>query len=276
MRLPLLFGMLLFFCAATLLPANETLSPRAATPRDFYLLSIPKSGTHLINKLLFLLTDRKYHYFQTYYEKGMGAYRDFKQEMLSMPEQKRYYCNHPYRNIRLMERFAQDYPEKLVILQIRDLRDVLVSAVYFFDHELTDLLGKEASFEERLNTLLTGDNWMHDALEVSFQKTIEWMKHPNAFVCRFEDLVGAKGGGSDAIQRQTIKSLAHKLGVKLSKKELYQVQEQLFGNEDETHISWTFRKGQIGEWEERFDSNQLATFYHLWGEYQQALGYPVK
>src|SRR4051794_2701550 len=55
MKLKTIFTLMLLFICFSSLPCEGN----QEQIKDFYLITIPKSGTHLIKKLLLMLTDRK-------------------------------------------------------------------------------------------------------------------------------------------------------------------------------------------------------------------------
>ncbi len=77
-----------------------------------------------------------------------------------------------------------------------------------------------------------------------------WLKHPNAFVVKFEDLCGEKGGGSKIKQAETITNICRHLSISLTKEKLDYIVENLWG--DSVYHSRTFRKGKRGAWKEAF------------------------
>jgi len=77
------------------------------------------------------------------------------------------------------------------------------------------------------------------------------LRNNNTLIVRFEDLVGSKGGGSDEIQRNTIKAILEFSGISKYDNEIDKIQLSLFGG---TH---TFREGQINAWRKDVDSKTL-------------------
>ena len=101
-----------------------------------------------------------------------------------------------------------------------------------------------------------------------------WVALPNTFVIRFEDLIGEKGQGNEEKQRETISFIASLLNIHLTPDRLDWVVDHLFGIPND-RVSWTFRSGQIGDWEEYFQPHHRTLFNQCWGAYLQALGYPL-
>ena len=62
---------------------------------------------------------------------------------------------------------------------------------------------------------------------------------PTILIIRFEDLVGAQGGGSDEVQKQVLLEIGRHLEFELSDQDIRFIQKRLFGGTP------TFREGQI-------------------------------
>ncbi len=82
---------------------------------------------------------------------------------------------------------------------------------------------------------------------------------------RFEELIGARGGGDDDTQARTIRAIYDHLGVEPRHARL---SERLFSS-----ASPTFRKGQIGSWRESFDPELEALFEREAGRWMEVYGY---
>ena len=238
--------------------ANET---------PFLGTSIPKSGTHLLMKLLNFLTECK----PTGSWNGSLTKTQMEELLLNLNSKKLYsfsHANEPY-----YLDFAQSQPEYIKLIQIRDLRDTLISAVFHFDSELEKLGIK--SFEDRLTFILTSDTVCTLWVKNNANTIMKWISLPNAFVIRFEDLVGEKGQGSEEKQRETIQFISSLLNIRLTQDRLDWIVDHLFGGDPRERVSWTFRRGQIGDWKKYFQPHHRVLFNQLWGAYQQALGYPL-
>ncbi len=83
---------------------------------------------------------------------------------------------------------------------------------------------------------------------------LPWMHAKKFYTVRFENLIGAKGGGADMVQLQEINNIAMHLGRSLSSEEIKAVRDQLFGG------STTFREGKIDGWKKHF-TPEMKTAY---------------
>ena len=137
---------------------------------------------------------------------------------------------------------------------IRDLRDVLISSTFWGTTKelLDEALGVNSSIKERIRYLLMTKKGLTFRTAL---KAFEWLEQdPEVLVCRFEDLVGPKGGGDLDKQKETLFCLAYHIGMELTQKKLDHIIEHLFGN---TH---TFRSGRIGSWKQNFDKEITQLF----------------
>jgi len=168
-----------------------------------------------------------------------------------------------------------------VIIGIRDLRDVLVSFVFWMDKRsrsmhkslkdypmLAFLNWSKMSFDEKLLTIIKGDfPYPFNFFEYEVEQTLKVLKYPSYCISKFEDLVGDKGGGSRMLQEMEINKIAKYLDKDLSKDEITKIADRLFGH------TWTFRSGQIGEWRKYFKDIHKHVFKEKYGAYLIDFGY---
>lgn len=170
--------------------------------------------------------------------------------------------------------FGRQHPEYVQILQIRDLRDVFVSLVYYFDKEnkqrwLDCGISPDAPFADKLTVSI------QSLLKTDINQAMKWLKDPNVVVMRFEDLVGPSGGGTLKAQEQAIVTLANALGIALTDQRLQQVTENLFGTQKGPKTPTTFNSGQTGSWRKHYNEGHKRLFNATWGDHQKTLGYPL-
>lgn len=228
-------------------------------------VSIPKSGTHLLWKAIEKMTQSQITWI------GLSQIERFDPERNLLapwaitgihlgPE-----AEHARRD------FSTCYNK---ILILRDPRDVLVSFLHhiragkvwkgcpFFDSEKFFSLSHDEQLRE---ILLFPDDCLSP--KSSFALAAEWLKDPTVWVCRFEDLVGERGGGSREAQCETLRQLGLRLGLSLSEEEAHFLSEDLYGG------TWTYRQGRIGSWREEFSEENQKLFQDLFGQLALDLGY---
>lgn len=135
---------------------------------------------------------------------------------------------------------------------VRDPRDVVVSYAHFVvkigkdkitrrpEHKALMALPDHAA---RLRVMIEGNEGTA-SVPSRFRAFLPWRSQPGVLVLRFEDLVGAAGGGEDATQRRDVVRVAEFIGATLSDADLAQVCRNVWGGTP------TFRKGQIAQWRE--------------------------
>lgn len=92
---------------------------------------------------------------------------------------------------------------------------------------------------------------------------------------RFEDIVGAKGGGSEQRQKKVIHDLADYLNIVITQDGLQKICDSLFGNPspNEDRFYTTFREGQIGSWRQYFSEKHKKLFKEIAGDVLIRWGY---
>ena len=107
----------------------------AAKPKDFFLVSIQKSGTHLATKLLTMLTGRQPNSIpHLFLHADAATHEEVEKEFTLCKKNKQFVYHHlAGAKEQLFSHFSQTHPSYVKILQIRDLRDVFVSFVNYYD-----------------------------------------------------------------------------------------------------------------------------------------------
>jgi hypothetical protein len=116
--------------------------------------------------------------------------------------------------------------------------------------------------------LLDGGKYYQSSFIEILRRTDGWLDS-EALVVRYEDIVGAKGGGSDEAQRLAIVNVMRHLGKDFDEKSLDRLQDQLYGG---TH---TFRSGQINGWKNDITTETVQLIEHALDscKYSKELGY---
>jgi hypothetical protein len=232
----------------------------------FLVTSIPKSGSHLFVKLIYLMTDCS----SIGHWNGKFSGKEIDQFLLHIDNSKFFSFSHANEPHYLD--FAKRHPEQVKLFQVRDLRDVMVSAVFYF-HEKLEKLNLQ-TFDEKLTFVLTSNSNYSNWIENNAKLYPAWATLPNTYTIRFEDLVGEAGNGSKKKQKETISFVFSLLHKELTEEKLDWIVDNLFGYPQD-RISWTFRKGCIGEWKVYFQDHHKRLFNKRWGKYQRMLGYSL-
>jgi Sulfotransferase domain len=244
--------------------------------KEFYVITVPKSGSHLLLKLIVMLTNRYPNGMHSLYDHlDQVSEKEFEKIVLKCQDENHFAFNHTADFGALFNTFSKHHPEYTGLLMIRDLRDVLVSYVYHVSDSLEEQFGPSLTMEEKLTLVLDLETFeVSKKMEQEVLSAIEWMNRPNVIVCRFENIVGPMGGGDLQKQIESITHLARTLGMDLTQEYLEKILQDLFGNSQGPTVSGTFRSGQIGSWKNLFTAEHEALFLKHWNAYQIQLGYP--
>ena len=243
----------------------------SALPRTI-LLSIPKSGTHLLIKCIKLLSDAEFKF------TGDSAIPRYIDVCLSnLPSQTVLVSHIPCTPASLS---AIRKHQAKVLFIYRDPRDQLVSyAHYIRNNNCSQVphqawpMAKNMSFNQIINSLITEKELYHffpgiTGVDGFYKALMPWVHFKGCLVIRFEDLIGSQGGGSQEVQYATIKAIAHYLDIApLPEEKIRYVMSNLFGGGS------AFRLGQIGSWKTTFNKQQKETFNRVAGQLLIDLGY---
>ena len=266
---------------------EERINPLKQLPQisPFALITIPKSGSHMAIKALHFLT-------------GVQAVWHTRfPSLFYVPSDEGFLYTH----FCLSPELEDDYfylPNLKKVIMIRDLRDVCISIVHQIRKApwpgMNEKIRKaflDLSFEEQLHFVIDYDYDVHEVadfapnsiqtsvLRVAKQAEKYCQDHRN-LVCRYENLVGPMGGGSEEAQILEITRIAEHLEIPMSEDEIYMVASNLYGNtvdpfgkEGFEHFGSTFRRGQIGRWKAVFNEDHKRAFKSKLGDALIALGY---
>lgn len=255
----------------------------AFSVEPFALLTIPKSGSHLMIKALHYMTGMASHWHTHPPEVEqlfLSSYFPYTHFGLLSPSLIRFYTDHPLKQL----------------IGVRDLRDVCVSIVYQIRKgEWPDFSRKphnremfnRLSFDEQLLFVIQQGEWGKSSglypgfgIRRAVNQAMALIGNPTVLVCRYEDLVGSRGGGTDQAQRILLEKIAQHIGLKLDDAQIDKLALHLYGNEinpfgqgDFINYQSTFREGKIGTWKSAFKEKHKIAFKERLGEFIIALGY---
>jgi len=171
----------------------------------------------------------------------------------------------------------------LVILNFRDPRDICVSRSHWATLADSDAYtprlqferivnSRFSSHEELLTSIIRGDQLSADpssqlawSVGDMFRESRALFFHPAVHKVRFEDLVGARGGGTETAQFTAISGLASFLGVSANTADIAQ---SAFSQQ-----ALTFRRGQIGGYRAAFSDAHHQLFNDLHSDILKDYGY---
>lgn len=234
------------------------------TRRPLYLITIPKSGTHLLYGLV----------------EAFGYRRDIATE--GVPRPGGWYCLE-YTNSHTVARdFFVDFvrrqphggrdhpfPQTPTLFMYRNPLDIVVSEANYYHKDGNTLFAPYLAafeFDERLLRLID-DKQTLGSLRDRVGAFTAWMDCVNVVPLSFEEIVGAQGGGSDAAQNALVWSLQLKLQVP--------GKPAAFAQKAFDPSSPTFESGQIGRHREMFTAEAWDAFDRLPQDFMADYGYGV-
>ncbi len=228
------------------------------------IITIPKSGTHLLFKVIENITSNPIFNPQDLNPSIIDfTLFDISEHnlffLLSLNKEKILFS---HLNYKISYSKLLDQEKTIVLFNIRDPRDQAVSHAHWqkdFPAFYPDAIA--LSFNKVLINIIK-------EIDAYYNIWLPWMDYPYALTVRFEDLVGSKGGGDDARQLAAIKDIAKHVSVELSEERAQQIATNLFGITKNT-----FRKGQIGAWKQEFTPEHKKLFKQYGGELLIKLGY---
>jgi hypothetical protein len=210
---------------------------------NFLLITNPKSGTHLIQKVIALLLGKPPLH-GTQIRVNLDSWTNQLLNPQAFPFThvgKKYLDNYE---------FCLKNNFKIIFIQ-RDIRDQLISSIRSlirkdnvhipFTEKIKDRIAKKAFY---VNQPL-----MDEIRRIKLQ----------GLVIKFEDLIGPKGTGNLELQRSSIIRIAEYLNISLNEQQINYICENLWGN------TMSFRKGIIGDWKNYFTEEIKKIFIERGG-----------
>lgn len=251
-------------------------------PRIF-VNSMPKAGTHLLtselsrfpglqNSRLHILTrevnklsESSEHLLE--FEPDIS---DFNRQVRSV-RGSQYFSSHlPYDPRLALELEAQSLRTLFVT---RDPRDVLVSQFHYVvglkRHHLHQSIVGLTDDVARYEALAFGMSGPPPAQSLAkrMQAFQGWLNLPEVLVVRFEDLVGARGGGDDSVKATTLRAIAAHCGLSDEG-----IEERSTTASSPTA---TLRKGKANAWRGEIPHEIVARLHAESGDLIRAYGYSV-
>ncbi len=232
--------------------------------------SIPKAGTHLLKRCLNLIsgvTDTDIHV------DYLTPKEEIKQILAAVPPS-HFVSSHLTPEPWLLR--SLEHGGYVVLLMIRDPRDIVVSYIHYVLKEQTHFLHQRFSqmedLNERLMATILGIQENEQLLLLDIDSLcrgfLQWQGYEICRTIRFEDLIGPMGGGTSARQHEAVASVADHIGISMDSKTASEVSDKIFDPK-----SPTFRKGTIGSWKDEFTPEAARQMDRLAAELLSLLGY---
>ncbi|NGX63972.1 MAG: hypothetical protein KR126chlam6_01395 [Candidatus Anoxychlamydiales bacterium] len=253
-------------------PEPNTLSDSKIA--DFRLATLPKAGTHLLVKCLYLL----------------GALPEISESKFGgITLSQKLQENHGWHlNAAILDGIYSSSHKYLIM--VRDVRDAILSIHNWMPYlwiklDRPDLYEKTInSFEgdadkQIYNLIIQNPDASGSSLLGLYHLAIllynQREQLPNIMFIKFEDLIGQNGGGDLSKQCQTIKKIVEFLDiVTISDKEIQTIAEKLWGDTETFNVSNS--KGQVGTWKKKLKREHIQAIDHHWNEYLSLFGYEIE
>lgn len=248
--------------------------------------SYPKSGTHLLYQILYSIPGfKKWENIVSVQALCgiMNTASHIRWKIGSVPDgsivrSHLMYCNE-------IRSILQEEQSKTIFIY-RDLRDIAISHANWVIKEkrifLHPIYMQHPDFDERLIHSIKGvpigtpfgSNVSQPDIGQDFLRWQGWIKDTDTLAVKFEDLVGERGGGDEALRLNKIQEIIDYLKVNLSSQQIKSQFTSYNMNPMESH---TFIKGgkgkQIGRWQTVFKDIHKKEFKKVAGELLIELGY---
>ena len=231
--------------------------------------SIPKSGTHLMERLLYLLPGISRQLAGTFWIQQAAPF----ERRCTKLKKGQFLVSHLYYQEAFME-ILMKYDIKPILL-VRDPRDVVLSNVNYVTrankkHRLHDFVASHLKADrDRLHFFIKGSRSPHEySIAELLEKFHPWTQSGKVLTIRFEDLIGEAGGGSAKKQRQSVELLLDFIGVQLNAEQKMAMIQKIFHTG-----SKTFNKGRINQWKKRFNETDKQLFKEVAGDWLIKYGY---
>ena len=231
-------------------------------------ISIPKSGTNLLQRILTLHPLLYRRLLPTLGPRNRDVWSNLN-DVFPKTKRGEIVSAHFDYDAELENYLLNDAGHK-IIFTARDPRDIVISAMYYIlkrpDHAYHAKLKGLRNEKEMLTALIRGDDKIRP-IDQQIHRFVGWI-NPRVLYVKFEELVGAAGGGNDVLQRSTIQRIYTHLGMQLDDELL-----EFIASHCRSSKSQTFRRGMIRSWEIHFDSELKRIFKEVAGDLLIQLGY---
>ena len=250
------------------LPRLEVLAPRTDDyyrNRPLFLVSIPKSGTHLLTKLVEALGYGLGIVPEEFPRPGLWYYLEY---FNSHTVARDFFVDSSFRRAP-WSNTHHAFASAPVLFVYRHPLDVLVSEANYFHRESKSVFAGYLSgqtFEQRVDRLLD-DPWLLGSIRDRIGGFTPWLEFPNVIPLSFEELVGPEGGGDREEQLKLIWSVQLKLQVPGA--------PHVFADGVFDRSSPTFFQGRAGSWRSSLSAEQLKRFRELKQDFMAAFGYDL-
>jgi hypothetical protein len=230
--------------------------------------SMPKSGTHLLTRALYRCP--LLHSPAGRVLRGWEAIDPRTLKRLRHLQRGQFLTGHLPAHDELLELVEQI--DLRVLLMIRDPRDIMVSyGHYVAGMDTTHPAHKvfhTMNGRDRLTALIDGVPGVVSPMHEVLTRFAGWLDSRQVLILRFEDLVGAHGGGHNGLRNARLEKMLVFLGIEPTPELIRHIAKGLYSKR-----SLTYRKPRIGQWRTQFDDELLRMFEDSVGDLAKRFGY---
>lgn len=230
-------------------------------------VSMPKSGTNLLQRILVLHPALSRAWLPTLGQRNAEKWTNTR-SVFSPIRSGKIVSSH----FDFDENLAQIVRDELgykLLLVVRDPRDAVVSDMHYIrtwpGHPLKKQIDALPDDKARLLELIEGRNGIRNIRDQVLRFS-GWKDY--AHTVRFEDAVGAGGGGSDERQLAVVKDIFDYLGMPLNPNGVSTIAANARSEKTQT-----FRTGRVRNWEAVYDEEVKDAFRAIAGDLLIDLGY---
>ena len=233
-------------------------------------ITIPKSGTHLLERALCLSPGLHRRLYPTVGDGNVARWGDLDQILAKTRPGQVIMTHVSYTSQR--QQWAAESGAKCLFM-MRDPRDIAISRIHYMvkrrHHFARGAFASVDDFARRLKISIRGSS-EHNLL--SMRELLEmftgWLSQDEFLTVRFEDLVGPSGGGDAVGQQKALTEILGFLELDATNGVIDHVADNLFSK-----ASPTFRKGALGQWRDAFDAEAKELFKNTVGDLLYVYGY---
>lgn len=234
-----------------------------------FTISIPKSGTHLLERLLCLYPQLYRKYLPTLHPGILEKYGGLDAVIRSLRSAQIVVSHLHYS--RHAENLLNDFNVK-TLFTVRDPRDIVVSGVFYIlrtpEHKMHPYFMELPDNKSRFLLSINGsDKIDFPSLRERLYYFDGWLES-SAKVIKFEDLIGREGGAETHKTLRNIYDIFDYLEIEVEYRIIEKIENKLYSN-----VSPTFRKGKIGQWKNYFDGEINNLINSQIGDYLDRYGY---
>jgi hypothetical protein len=260
-----LSALLMAYLDARHLTVIAPVTPAHWSRRSLFLISIPKSGTHMLTELVKAFGYDIGGECPPEAVPGHWHFLEFTNSHTAAPD---FFIDtvrrQPHGNR------AHPFPRHPALFIYRNPLDIVASEAGYYHRDgatafsgYLDTLGDE----ERLLRLID-DRWLLGSIRDRMAKFAAWLDFGNVIPVSFEELVGPQGGSDERVQHDLIWSLMLRLHVPGDPAN--------FATKVFNPNSPTFRSGRIGGHERHFTPAAWAKFKKLDQDFMEVFGFHAK